>query len=62
MRDYKHKITTVYVFENGMVAVFDQNDEQMPFFQGRKEEAIPKIKRRLERQKGIVEWHGSVNP
>lgn len=55
-RQYKHRTTAVYVFRNGMVACFDQNGQQMPFFQGRKEEAMPKIKRRLARQKGIVEW------
>ena len=58
MRKYKHIITAVYVFKNGIVAVFDQNGQQMPFFQGRKEEAMPKIKRRLDRQKGKVEWYG----
>ena len=42
-----------------MVAVFDQNDDQMPFFQGKREEAMPKIKRRLNRQKGLV--HYKVN-
>lgn len=41
-----------------MVAVFDQNEEQMPFFQGRKDKAMPRIKRRLRRQKGFVEWIG----
>jgi len=56
VRNYKRLIRYVYVFRNGMVAVYDQNDEQMPFFQGPKKEAMPRIKRRLDRQKGIVEW------
>ncbi len=38
------KITHVYLFENGMCMVFDQYDQQMPEFQGRSEEFIPKIK------------------
>lgn len=33
----------VYIFPNGMVACFDQYDEQMPKYQGRKEEALPKL-------------------
>jgi len=56
MRVYKHTIAYVFVFRNGMVAVLDQNNEQMPAFQGRKDEVMPKIKRRLGRQKGAVEW------
>jgi len=39
-----------------MVMVFDQYGQQMPSFQGRKNEAMPKIKARLSRQKGKVEW------
>jgi len=56
MREYKHKITTIFVFLNDMVAVCDQKGEQMPFFQGKREEALPRIKRRLTRQKGVVEY------
>ena len=61
MKAYKHLIRDVFVFPNGMIAVCDQNGEQMPFFQGRKEEAMPKIKRRLDRQRGKVWWHGPKN-
>ena len=39
-----------------MVVVFNQYGQQMPYFQGRKNEAMPKIKARLSRQKGMVEW------
>lgn len=55
-QNFKHNITTIYVFRNGMVVVFDQNGQQMPFFQGRQKEAMPKIKRRLAKQKSVVEW------
>lgn len=61
MRKYKHHISEIFVFHNGMVAVFDQNEQQMPFFQGHKDEAMPKIKRRLSRQKGVVTWNGVDN-
>jgi len=61
LREYKHRITTVFVFPNKMVAVCDQNGQQMPFFQGRKDEVMPRIKRRLDRQKGKVVWHGVEN-
>ena len=60
-REYKHRISTVFVFPNAMVAVCDQNGEQMPFFQGRKEVAMHRIKRRLDRQKGAVTWYGENN-
>jgi hypothetical protein len=49
-------ITNICLFRNGMVAVFDQNGQQMPAFQGERKEVMPKIKRRLERQKGLVLW------
>jgi len=61
MRKYKHRITTVFVFQNGMVAVSDQHGQQMPFFQGRKQDAMPRIKRRLDQQKGVVTWYGIEN-
>ena len=61
MRDYKHVIKTVFVFPNGMVVVCDQNGVQMPYFQGEKVKAMPRIKRRLGRQKGKVEWYGCQN-
>jgi hypothetical protein len=47
---FKQNITAVYVFKNGMIAVFDQFGTQIPFFQGRQSEAMPKIKRRIARQ------------
>lgn len=56
MREYKLRISAVYLFKNGLVAVFDQYGHQMGKFQGRKAEAMPKIKRRLARQEGLVEW------
>lgn len=37
------KITKVYFWTNGMVTVFDQFGEQMPDYQGRREEVIEKI-------------------
>jgi hypothetical protein len=54
--NYKRRIAAVYVFKNGMVAVFDQWGIQLPFFQGKRSEAMPKIKSRLDRQKGSVYW------
>lgn len=38
------EITNVYVFTNGMVMVFDQFGQQMPEYQGFREEVIDKIK------------------
>ena len=57
-KDYKHQITAIYVFQNGMLAVFDQNDNQMPFFQGRRSYlTMKRIKDRIKRQRNkIVEW------
>lgn len=40
----ERKIKRAYVFQNGMTMVFDQFGEQMPEFQGRQEEMVPKIK------------------
>lgn len=37
-------ITDVYVWQNGMVTTFDQFGQQMPQFQGPKEEVLLKIK------------------
>jgi len=50
MRKYKHEIRNIISFANGMTAVFDQNNEQMPAFQGRTEEVEDKIINRLIRQ------------
>jgi hypothetical protein len=38
------KITNVYSFPNGMTMVFDQFGHQMPEYQGKTEEVMPKIK------------------
>jgi hypothetical protein len=43
MKNNEHKITTVYWFQNDNLMVFDQNGEQMPEYQGRSGEMIPKI-------------------
>jgi len=54
---FKQTITAVYIFKNGIVAVFDENDKQMPKFQGKQSEVMPKIKRRISRQVPCkVEW------
>lgn len=56
---YKHMITDVFVFTNGMVAVCDQNGELMPKFQGERTfNLMKKIKDRIQRQKIPVTWHG----
>lgn len=55
---YKQMIMHVYIFKNGMVAVFDQNDKQMPKFQGRRSfKLMNKIKNRIVRQKTKVFWY-----
>jgi hypothetical protein len=58
MKDYKHRIAAVFVFKNGMIAVFDQWGKQMPFFQGRRDfKRMKQIKDRIERQLPCgVEW------
>lgn len=38
-------ITTVYLFANGMVAVFDQHGKQMPAYQGRCEDVVEGIRK-----------------
>lgn len=38
------RIEKVYTFANGMVMVFDQYGQQMPDYQGRAEDVLPKIK------------------
>jgi len=37
------RITTIYFFQNGMAAVFDQNGQQMSEYQGTASEAIRKM-------------------
>lgn len=39
------RLTTVFHLENGMIMAFDQFGAQMPEYQGRAEEALPKIRR-----------------
>lgn len=58
MNEYKQRISAVYVFKNGMVAVFDQRGQQMSFFQGRRDfKRMKQIKDRIDRQKPCgVEW------
>jgi hypothetical protein len=57
MSEQSKRIESVYVFENGMVMVFDQFGEQMPEYQGRKEDVLDKVKASF---RGIihqnVEW------
>jgi len=43
----KPRIENVYCFPNGMVAVTDQNGQQIPEYQGRYDEVWPKIERDL---------------
>lgn len=51
------KITTVYSFTNGMTMVFDQFGKQMPEYQGKTEEVLPKIKASgFEGQAEEVSW------
>ena len=49
-------IKTVYVWQNGMVMVFNQRGEQMPRYQGHKNDVLPKL-RRLKTQFPHIEWH-----
>jgi len=58
MKQYKQMITHVYVFTNNMVAVFDQNGQQMPKFQGERTfNLMDKIKNRIKRQGTTVLWN-----
>lgn len=54
--NFKKVIANICLFKNGMVAVFDQNGQQMPAFQGERKDVMLKIKRRLEKQRGSVYW------
>jgi hypothetical protein len=38
------KIASVYSFSNGQTMVFDQHGQQMPEFQGRTSDVMPKIR------------------
>lgn len=55
---FKQMIVDVFIFANGMVATTDLKGEQMPYFQGKRNEAMPKIKSRIERQMPCtIHWH-----
>lgn len=43
MCDATKRITNVYHWPNGMTMVFDQHGKQMPEFQGKSEEILPKL-------------------
>ena len=64
---YKHLITKIIVCTypspyNDVLAVFDQNGEQMPQFQGERTfKVMKKIKDRIVRQKTAVTWIGNFN-
>lgn len=49
-KPFKHILAEVYIFANGMVGVLDSYGQQMSFFQGRRDVAMPKIKSRIDRQ------------
>jgi hypothetical protein len=57
-KPYKHQIKTVYVYKNGTIAVLDQNNNQMPEFQGMRTFPLMKrLKDRINRQKPcFVKW------
>lgn len=44
MESSEAKITNVYNWANGMTMVFDQHGQQMPEYQGRTEEVMPRIR------------------
>jgi hypothetical protein len=51
------KIKNVYSFSNGMTMVFDQYGQQMPEFQGRTEDVMPKIRAAgFKEQVPLMEW------
>ena len=49
-------IKRIFVFSNGMVAVFDDKEQQVPELQGRKDLVLPKINEILKNQKEQVIW------
>jgi len=51
------RIAAVFVFPNGMVAVTDQHGEQWGEFQGRREEALPKIREACKANAWKPEWN-----
>jgi len=52
-------IKAVYVFDNGMVMVFNENGEQVSHLQGRWREMIDKIHAEADDK---TEWHGVAKP
>jgi len=60
-RPYKSKITDVYIFKNGIVVGLDEKGRQMPRFSGKYDHVVPHIIKRLERQKGKITVHMSIN-
>jgi hypothetical protein len=46
-------ISHVYIWQNGLVMVFDQFGEQMPEYQGEEAEMLPKIR---EVYSGTITW------
>jgi hypothetical protein len=51
------KIKNVYSFSNGMTMVFDQYGQQMPEFQGRTEDMMPKIRAAgFKEEVPLTEW------
>lgn len=56
-KKFQQTIVAVYVFKNGTVVVFDEEDRQMPFFQGPQDIAMRRVKRRIEKQRPCsIEW------
>lgn len=55
MEQSQKRITSVLQFINGMVAVFDENDQQWPEFQGPFEEMQGKIAEQIGRQGTVPE-------
>lgn len=41
----KQEVLKVIVWQNGMVMAFDRSGKQVPEYQGREEDVLPKIKR-----------------
>lgn len=58
--DYRQQITSVFKFNNDMMAVCDQYGKQIPFYQGLKTyKRMKQIKSRIIRQKNkVIEWVG----
>lgn len=51
-KDYRQQITTIYIYPNGMILVFDQKGRQMPRFQGHNDlKRLKRIQNRIYRQR-----------